>query len=191
MVGLFINTLPVRVRMDPRERILPWLQVLQAHQMQMQEYEYSPLVSVQSWSDMPRGTPLFESLVLFESFPFEKPPRSDKNSRQQKKGRTGSVQHGSPETNYPLTLLTVQKREELTLLLSYSTSRFESASARRLLSQLQSILLAIAVNPEQRLRDLQIMSEAERLRVLTGFHGGMRREEVISFRKLARLAASL
>src|SRR5581483_7519899 len=44
MVGLFINTLPVRVRVAAQEEVAGWLKVLQAGQVEMREYEYSPLV---------------------------------------------------------------------------------------------------------------------------------------------------
>ena len=61
MVGLFINTLPVRVPARLAEPLLPWLKQLQAQQVEMRQYEYSPLVQVQGWSDVPRGQPLFET----------------------------------------------------------------------------------------------------------------------------------
>src|SRR5205823_5713142 len=69
MVGPFINTLPTRVRMDAEENVLAWLKRLQHEQAEARQYEYSPLVQVQQWSDMPHGTPLFETISLFENFP--------------------------------------------------------------------------------------------------------------------------
>ena len=67
MVGLFINTLPIRVRIDPESELVPWLQQLRAQQVALREYEHTPLVKVQGWSDVPRGTPLFESILVFEN----------------------------------------------------------------------------------------------------------------------------
>ena len=69
MIGLFINTLPVRVQVTPAALLLPWLQELQSQQVEARQYEYSPLVQVQGWSDVPRGLPLFESLLVFENYP--------------------------------------------------------------------------------------------------------------------------
>ena len=73
MVGLFINSLPVRVRMPGDEAIIPWLQRLQAEQAELRDYEYSPLVEVQGWSDVPRDATLFESLFLFENYKKDAP----------------------------------------------------------------------------------------------------------------------
>src|SRR5581483_3085972 len=70
MVGLFINTLPVRVQVCAEQRLIPWLQQLQEQQAEARQYEYSPLTQVQGWSEVPRGQPLFESLLVFENYPI-------------------------------------------------------------------------------------------------------------------------
>ncbi len=71
MVGLFLNTLPVRVQVSPQAELLPWLQELQARQFEARQYDYSPLVQVQEWSEVPRGMPLFKSILGFENYPME------------------------------------------------------------------------------------------------------------------------
>src|SRR6185436_11435234 len=43
MVGLFINTLPARVKIPTTQSILDWLQALQAQQLEARQYDYSPL----------------------------------------------------------------------------------------------------------------------------------------------------
>lgn len=67
MVGHFVNTLPVRVQVSGKARLLPWLQDLQSQLVELRHYEYSPLSDIQRWSDVPRGTPLFESTFAFEN----------------------------------------------------------------------------------------------------------------------------
>src|SRR6201999_744399 len=71
MAGLFINTLPVRVRLEPQEEVGRWLAKVQERQLEQRQYEHSALSQVQGWSEVPRGTPLFESLVVFESYPVD------------------------------------------------------------------------------------------------------------------------
>ncbi|MFL6255272.1 MAG: condensation domain-containing protein, partial [Pyrinomonadaceae bacterium] len=51
MVGLLINTLPMRVRVSETEPLIPWLQKLQEHQFEVRQYEYSALIDVQGWSE--------------------------------------------------------------------------------------------------------------------------------------------
>jgi len=63
--------------------VLSWLKALQAQQSELQQYEYSSLLDIQVWSDMPRGVPLFESIFVFENLPAAapiKPRRAVPNS---------------------------------------------------------------------------------------------------------------
>ena len=69
MVGLFINTLPVRVRVEPAEALLPWLVRLHEAQSEARQYEHAPLRLIQSWSGVGGGAPLFESVLVIENYP--------------------------------------------------------------------------------------------------------------------------
>ena len=70
MIGLFINTLPVRVRVERDAPVVSWLRELQAQQVELRQYEYSPLVQIQKWSDVLPGQPLFQSISVFENYPI-------------------------------------------------------------------------------------------------------------------------
>src|SRR5919204_2132780 len=98
MVGLFINTLPVRVQVPPEAQLLPWLAELQAGQVEREQYAYSPLVAIQGWSEVPRGVPLFESLVVFENYPV------DAALIEQSQGLKFRNIRAVERTNYPLTV---------------------------------------------------------------------------------------
>ena len=69
MIGLFINTQPVRCQLDSEMRVGPWLSALQQRQMEARRFEHCRLTSIQGWSDVPRSAPLFESIVIFENYP--------------------------------------------------------------------------------------------------------------------------
>src|SRR5207302_4237158 len=70
MVGLFINSLPLRVQMKEGERLLEWLRGLQQQQSEIGQYTYSPLTQVKQWSETPAGQPLFDTLIIFENYPI-------------------------------------------------------------------------------------------------------------------------
>jgi natural product biosynthesis luciferase-like monooxygenase protein/amino acid adenylation domain-containing protein/non-ribosomal peptide synthase protein (TIGR01720 family) len=71
MVGLFINTVPVRVQVHAEEEVGTWLLRLQEQQMEQRSHEHSSLVQVQGWCEMPREHALFESLLVFENYPVQ------------------------------------------------------------------------------------------------------------------------
>src|SRR5262249_6225260 len=77
MVGLFINTLPVRVQVDPGETFLLGQKNSQNPKFKARQYEHTPLVDVQGWSEVSRGTPLFETIVGFENYPVLSAPQDD------------------------------------------------------------------------------------------------------------------
>lgn len=159
MVGLFINTLPVRMQVLPKTDLVSWLQQLQAYQSEMRSYEYSPLVQVQGWSEMPRGVPLFESIVVFENYPIE-------TSLNQQDGNLNfSDARGFEQTNYPLTLV-VAPGLELSLRMIYDCQRFDAITIGSMLGHLQNLLKSIIANPQQRLQDLQLLSEGQRQQIL-------------------------
>ncbi|WP_416235670.1 amino acid adenylation domain-containing protein, partial [Nodularia sp. UHCC 0506] len=161
IVGLFINTLPVRVDVDGERQIIPWLQQLQGEQVEREQYSYSSLVDIQGWSSVPRGTPLFESLLVFENYPVSI------ESIIKTFDQTLQIEdtQGFEKTNYPLTL-TVIPGQELLFKFSYDVSCFDTATISRLLGHLEILLVSMVNEPEQRLAQISILTPQERQLIL-------------------------
>jgi amino acid adenylation domain-containing protein len=163
MVGLFINTLPIRVQVASEESLLTWLQQLQAQQTEARQYEYSSLVDIQGWSDVPRDMPLFESIVVFENYPLEAHPRE----------RVVDLEIGNvrafEKTNYPLTAIALPGLE-LVLKVLYDCHRFDSATITRMLGHFQTVLESMVANPKQRLCELSLLTEGERHQLLKAWN---------------------
>ncbi|HEX2094716.1 MAG TPA: amino acid adenylation domain-containing protein, partial [Longimicrobiaceae bacterium] len=164
MVGLFINTLPVRVRVEEGASLRDWLRELQGGQVMAREYEFSPLVQVQKWSEVPAGEPLFESLVVFENYPIEEGLGEGLDRLQVR--RKGS----SEETNYPLVLSAVADAR-LVAELHYDRGRIEPEIAERMMGHLETVLAALGGDPRQRLSDVSLLTDAERAQVLEAWRG--------------------
>ncbi len=156
MVGLFINTLPVRVAVPLGQPVLPWLQRLQEQQAEMRQFEHSPLVRVQGWSEVPRGLPLFESLVVFENPLVD---RADARSLSQV-ALTISEFRTVETTNYPLTLLAAADHQ-MTLRMLYDRGRFDEPAVERLLAHLRTLLVGVADDPERSLGALPLLTSIE------------------------------
>ena len=71
MVGMFINTLPTRVRVDGHRTAADWLRDLQDAQSESRRFEAVSLAQLAALSDVPAGTALFDSMVAFENYPFD------------------------------------------------------------------------------------------------------------------------
>ena len=160
MVGLFINTLPVRVRLPAGMRVLDWLRQIQAEQASSREYEHSPLVELQALSAVPRGAPLFESLLVFENYPLDvHVPGSGEILK------TSDV-WWFDQTNYALTLVATPG-DELSLEVFYDQHRFTKPVVQRLLGHIQTILERFIVDPSERVTYVPIVTDDERSLLLT------------------------
>jgi len=158
MVGLLINTLPMRVGLDDNMEILPWLHSLRAQQIALRPYEHTPLATVQACSGVARGTPLFDSLVVYDHQTLD--------ARLQVPGRYFEYRG---QTNFPLTLMAYgdDGNGQMLLRLEYSTQRFSDAAITRMLAHFVELLTQLAGGTATHLRDLNPVSAAERA-VLVG-----------------------
>ncbi len=144
IIGLFINTLPVRVPVPPDALLVEWLRQIQEQAVATRQFEYSALTQIQEWSEIPRGTPLFESILVFENYPVEdslksalpQPAGSGKEG-----GGAGEVGFAErlkieqvrsyEQTNFPLTVVS-GPGEALGIKISYDPGRYSSRTILRM-----------------------------------------------------------
>jgi amino acid adenylation domain-containing protein len=163
MLGLFINTVPMLVNVDPEAELVPWLRELRAQQLALRTHEHTPLTKIQAWSNVPRGTPLFDSIVVFENRSL--------NAQLHALGGNWpgrSVEYRG-QTNFPLTVIAYGD-EEFILQIEYSRRRFGDAAVARMLGHLRTLLEGMAAHPHARLRDLSLLAAAERHQAITGWN---------------------
>lgn len=169
MIGLLINTLPVRVRVPEAPeapeassssgRLIPWLQQLQGEQAAAMQYDYSSLVEIQSWSEIAPGTPLFESLLVFENYPVDASLLQSDQTLQIAQVRPIEW------TTVPLTLLAAAT-DCLSFKLKFDHHRFPPDAIARLLQHLQVILESMIAQPDGCLSDLPLLTPAEQQQLL-------------------------
>ncbi len=163
MVGLFINTLPVRVKAPDDEQVLPWLQRLQAEQAELREYDYSPLVEIQGWSEVPREDSLFQSIFLFENY------KKDAPLEELCQGlKIGDVQWFERH-NFPLAAVAIPG-EEFMLRLIYQTDVYGSQTIARMLGHWRGLLESMAGNPDQTLGELAMVTQTERQQLVVDWN---------------------
>src|SRR6185369_5855173 len=159
MVGLFINTLPLRVSVPSGQLLIPWLKELQERLVELRQYEYSSLAQVQEWSDVPRGRALFESIFVFENYPV------DSSLAAELDGPEITDPRSIEQTNYPLTIA-AEPGAELGLYAGYKTNRFDDVTVCRMLRHLETLLEGMIFRPHRRVSELSLLSAAERDMVL-------------------------
>ncbi|WP_166360185.1 non-ribosomal peptide synthase/polyketide synthase [Pseudomonas akapageensis] len=177
MVGLFINTLPLRVELPMEQSVATWLQTLQRTNLDLRTLEHSPLADVQRMarpSDSGESGALFESILVFENYPLDEVLRhqpaglklsllDDQAAEAAARGRN----------NYPLSLI-ASLDEQLELTFSFQRGAFTERQIERLLQQLRQVLVAMANQPEQRLQQLPLALSSDAPQALSELHGDTR-----------------
>ncbi|MDQ0653232.1 non-ribosomal peptide synthetase [Pseudomonas cedrina] len=163
-VGLFINSIALRVKLpadDQRCSVRQWLSGLLDSNMQLREYEYLPLVTIQEHSELPKGQPLFDSLFVFENAPVEVSvlDRAQSLNATSDSGRT--------HTNFPLTAV-CYPGDDLGLHLSYDQRYFDETTVQGMLGEFKRLLLALVQGFHGDMADLPLMGEQEREFLLNG-----------------------
>jgi len=158
MVGLFINTLPVRVRIEERDPLAVWLRRLQERLLELRGFEHSPLAEVQKWSEVRPGEPLFQTLVAYENYP------RDASLQQGLDGLEVRDLDIFERTNYPLNL-SIVPLEGLQLRLSWDRRRYDLETAERLLGHFRTLLDGMVSGLDRPLEELSLLDDAERLLV--------------------------
>ena len=155
MIGLFINTVPVRVRIKPEVSLLTWLGELRAQHIAVRDFEHTPLVTISACAQVGGGASLFDSIVVFENHSFDAVMKAQ--GGEWRKRSFELLQR----SNYPITLAAYRDRE-LLVRLEYDVAGFDEQAAVRLTNQLRRTLQLIAEDAGRRLADLETLSPEER-----------------------------
>lgn len=96
MAGMFANVLPVHTRLGGSQPFQDFLKEIQSQQQEARNYEYCKVDQIISWADLPEDKPLFDSLFVFENFPWEDISSGEVTVKNFESGIT---------TTYPLTVI--------------------------------------------------------------------------------------
>ncbi|WAZ19883.1 amino acid adenylation domain-containing protein [Streptomyces cinnabarinus] len=157
MVGLFINTLPTRLRWSPGEPLGDLLTRLQEEQARLLDHQHVGLAEIQRLAGHAGEGELFDTLVVFENYPAE-PDLRDASGRVR---ITGDTFHDA--VHYPLALV-VKPGERLDLRLKHHTERLDAERVRVLGDRLARVLEALAADPARLAASVDLLSPDEALR---------------------------
>ncbi|MCK4259562.1 MAG: non-ribosomal peptide synthase/polyketide synthase, partial [Halanaerobiales bacterium] len=168
MVGLFINTIPLRVRKseNSEESIIALLKNIDNVLKERTKYENVPLVDIQSYSGIDSKEGLFDSIVVIENYPLDKQLNEKDNKL---KIESYSI---SESTNFDFTL-TVEMNDCINIQFIYNTLRFDEQLIMRISEHFCNILSYILEKPDEKLSEIDMLTEEEKNKVLYEFNDTM------------------
>ncbi|MER5931170.1 amino acid adenylation domain-containing protein [Streptomyces sp. NPDC002054] len=163
MVGLFINTLPVRAELSPWHTLRQVLTGLQDRQGPLMDHHHIGLTEVTRSTGL--GT-LFDTVVVFESFPMDRDGLADTSVNGGIAITGVSTGNG---THYPLGIAAAAD-DSLHVVMEYQEDLFEASAAEGIAARFARVLNQLVSDPDVALGAVDMVPPTERERLLAGFN---------------------
>ncbi len=165
MVGLFINTIPLRVQAAFGVKIIDLIPAIKNLLRKREEFENTPPVDIRSYSQMEGSGSLFDTIVAIENYPL------DNRLIPEGEGNLLSIHSYSmvETTHYDLTV-GIMLFNEIEVKFSYKRELFEKEPIENLVRHFKGIIQKVIENPETELSQLEIISSEEKNRILYDFN---------------------
>ncbi|MCP4218602.1 MAG: amino acid adenylation domain-containing protein [bacterium] len=164
MVGLFINTVPVRVNTKGFDNFHQLLLAVQHDSTEAKPYEYLPLAEIQAHSSLKNN--LLDHLLVFENYPFDEMVDADHDTE------TGFQVKGIEmfeQTNYDF-YLTVEPLGQMVVKFSYNSEVYDGDMMKRSVGHLLHLLHLVTEEPQIQLDHIEIITPAEKREIMEEFN---------------------
>jgi non-ribosomal peptide synthase protein (TIGR01720 family) len=156
MVGLFVNTLPIRVAVSSNQPLLSWLKELQVQQAELRQFEHTPLVQIHKWSEIEPSVALFNTVFSFNSYPIHEVLRTE-----HKILKVRDVQ--SIDWNSYAFTVAVSPGDSIAVHIKYDSRRFQGPAIHRIAHLYEAVLDATATQPGMLLPEMNaLMAQSQR-----------------------------
>ncbi|WP_278263626.1 non-ribosomal peptide synthetase [Nocardia sp. AG03] len=168
MVGLFINTVPVRVTLDPAEKVADLLGRVQTEQARLMDHQHVGLAAIHRAVGLAE---LFDTLTVFESYPIDREALSQALDIA---GMRVLDVEGTDATPYPLNLMVIPLHtpdgDALRVTVKYLADQLDHTAAQSLLDRFVRLLVQLAEHPELPVSQVRTCDDTE-LATLAPVHG--------------------
>lgn len=155
MVGLFINSLPIRAKINSQMLIINWIKDFHDSLAELKDHEHSALVEIQKESELPPKQNLFDSLFVFENYPVNESLNDNKNKLE------FSDFNSFEKTNYPLTIIS-GPGNKIKIDAAFDGSQISETSVDLLLNHFTQILKYVVINSKKSISSIEFLSKLEK-----------------------------
>lgn len=160
MVGLFINTLPVRMKCNGNQSLSQLLQKVQQAAIESEGYSYYPLVEIQAGTTVKDA--LFDHIVAFENYPMEEMLNSNY-------GVDIKATEVFEQTNYNFNMVVIPG-EKLNVEFIYNALVYDEKFIGRLKGHIKTMILEVIHNPKILVKDIEMLTVEEEKELLDSFN---------------------
>ncbi|MBP7654186.1 amino acid adenylation domain-containing protein, partial [Candidatus Dependentiae bacterium] len=165
ILGLFINTIPVRIKIKNGETFEELLKRTQKEAVECQPHHYSSLAEIQSQSELKQN--LINHIVVFENYPIdEKLQAIEKNDNALSIAATEVFE----QINYDFGII-VSKTNKINIEFTYNRVKFSGKNIERIAGHFEKIIETIIGKSKTEINDIDILTENEKEKILYEFNG--------------------
>jgi len=157
-IGLFVNTLPVCLEVNPSNKIIDYLQSIRQKNKSLKEYVTTPLNKIKEWCDLPLDSTLFQCVMDYK-------PRSLKTVLKKHFPMSACNALIKLDIPYPLMFEVINVDGSLQINFHYDAELIEDYYAASLLKHFKDILIAMSLQDIVYLSELSTLAESELTRI--------------------------
>lgn len=156
MVGLFINTLPLRINVDEYLNISQFLKNIQAKTAELNRYAHTSLAKIQTWAKTSGEKGVFDHILIFENYSTKKLDQN--NGSFLRLERIG----GKEKTEYPLTIAVLPKSSGLEINFGYQENHFSLNQIKNIATHFEKSLCALSEFKNANIFDINLITSPPR-----------------------------
>ncbi len=165
MLGLFINTIPVRISTQSQTKFSELVTARQDEALEAEQHSYISLSKVQAASELKQG--LFDHIIIYENYPM-----GQNASQAAGYDSTGFIVHGVEafeQTNYDFNII-VTSANGIEIDFRYNACVYEEWLIEQVARHLETIIKQVSHNFEIAIEDIDLLQEEERQQLLYEFN---------------------
>ncbi len=171
IVGLFINTIPVRVKGNTDQSFFTFIKKFQEKEILTKLYEYLSLADIQNLTFLKRD--LFDHILVFDNFPVSEniPALQEPDRENTRQGFSFSIEglEAHEQTNYNFNIV-IAPGNQITVKFSFNSLRYEISDIQCIASHFKQVATQIISNPKQHINRIEIITTEEKQRILYEFN---------------------
>ncbi|URZ15357.1 non-ribosomal peptide synthetase [Clostridium felsineum] len=162
-VGLFINTIPFRVKCDERTTIRTLLKELKQQGIDGNSYDYCSLAEIQN--ETQQKSDLIKTIFAFENYYVD-----ESNLRSSEGALQVKYEAAREQTDYAIGLKAYVNEDQLVYTMMYNPNEYDKGEIETILNRVGKVLIKISENEDVKVSDIEVITEEERELVLKTFN---------------------
>lgn len=163
IVGLFINTIPIRISVKDGESIKELLKRVDREIKDIENYDSIPLAEIQAESKLGNSEGLFDTLLAIENYPL------DKTLRNMDGILTFEIADMYTETNYDIAI-TITTGEKLGITAIYNRYKYTGETIERVFKHYTNIISEITADNKKPVKEIEMLDIEEKKKLLYDYN---------------------